>query len=94
MLAFKSAVDCGNAVKIGRAEAAVIDLLPAQYMCAESPDKIVELDGLLSEEETAMGVAKGQEDLLAVVNEVLQEAMDDGSLTKSFNDNMSNYTLE
>lgn len=38
------------------------------------------MEQLLTEEEMAMGVAKGNEDLLEVVNSVLQKAMDDGTV--------------
>jgi len=90
---FKSAIDAVNAVKSGNADCAVIDMLPAEYMTANS-DEIVLMEGLLSAEDTAMGVAKGHEDFLAVVNEVLDGIMKDGSLTESFNKHMENFSLE
>ena len=52
------------------------------------------MEGLLSEEDTAMAVAKGHEDLLALVNDTLKEIMDDGSLDASFDKHMENFTLE
>ena len=90
---FKSAIDAGNAVKSGNADCAVVDMLPAEYMTANSPE-IELMPELLSAEDTAMGVAKGQEDFLAVVNEVLHEAMDSGFLDESFDKHMQNFTLE
>lgn len=93
LMQFKSAIDAGNAVKTGNADCAIIDMLPAEYMTANSPE-IELMPELLSAEDTAMGVAKGHEDLLAVVNEVLQGIMDDGSLTESFNTHMKNFTLD
>lgn len=93
LLPFKSAIDAGNAVKSGNADCAIIDMLPAEYMTANSPE-IELMEGLLSEEETAMGVAKGQEDFLAVVNEVLEGIMADGSLQASFDKHMQNFSLE
>ena len=92
-LQFKSAIDAGNAVKSGNADCAVVDMLPAEYMTANSPE-IELMPELLSAEDTAMGVAKGQEDFLAVVNEVLHEAMDSGFLDESFDKHMQNFTLE
>ncbi len=92
ILAFKSAIDAGNAVKSGNADCAIIDMLPAEYMTANSAE-IELMDGLLSQEEIAMGVAKGEEDLLAVVNEVLEAAMEDGSLDESFAKHMENFVM-
>lgn len=92
ILSFKSAIDAGNAVKTGNADAAIIDLLPAEYMAANSSE-IVLMDDLLSAEDTAMGVAKGKEDLLAVVNETLKELMESGKLDQSFDFHMKNFEL-
>ncbi len=92
ILSFKSAIDAGNAVKSGNADCAIVDMLPAEYMTANSPE-IELMDELLSAEDTAMGVAKGHEDLLAVVNEVLEKAMEDGSLEASFDKHMENFEL-
>ena len=90
---FKSAIDAGNAVKSGNADCAVIDMLPAEYMTSNSPE-IELMPDLLSAEDTAMGVAKGQEDFLAIVNKVLHEAMDSGFLDESFDKHMQNFSLE
>ena len=93
-LAFKSAVEAGNAVANGQADAAIIDLLPAQYMVSQNSEAIALMDGLISEEETAMGVAKGHEDLLEVVNKVLQEALDSGYMDEIFAQHMESFSLE
>ena len=93
IMQFKTAIDAANAVKSGNADCAVIDMLPAEYLTSNS-DEINLMEGLLSAEDTAMGVAKGNEDLLAVVNEVLQGIMDDGSLQESFDAHMVNFSLE
>ncbi|MDD6188638.1 MAG: ABC transporter substrate-binding protein [Clostridiales bacterium] len=93
ILAFKSAIDAGNAVKSGNADCAIIDLLPAEYMTANS-DEIDLMEGLLSAEDTAMGVAKGHEDLLQFVNDCLTEIMESGSLDASFDSHMVNFSLE
>ena len=93
-LAFKSAVEAGNAVANGQADAAIIDLLPAEYMASQNTDKVYLMEGLISEEETAMGVAKGQEDFLAVVNEVLADAVESGYLQEIFDQHMASFSLE
>ena len=94
LLEFKSAVDASNAVKSGNADCAIVDMLPAEYLTTQSPDAIQLMPDLLSAEDTAMGVAKGHEDFLAVVNEVLETAMKDGFLDDSFNKHMENFSLE
>lgn len=94
LLEFKSAVDASNAVKSGNADCAIVDMLPAEYLTTQSPDAIQLMPELLSAEDTAMGVAKGHEDFLAVVNEVLETAMKDGFLDESFNKHMENFSLE
>ena len=82
-LAFKDANECATAVdgrKSGRGH-------PGQGACADAgngepgnPGTPETVEQLLTEEEMAMGVAKGNEDLLEVVNSVLQKAMDDGTV--------------
>lgn len=93
ILAFKSAIDAGNAVKSGNADCAILDLLPAEYMTANS-DEIVLMEDLLSAEDTAMAVAKGNSELLNFVNECLNELMESGSLDNSFNAHMENFSLD
>lgn len=93
ILAFKSAIDAGNAVKSGNADCAIIDLLPAEYMTANS-DEITLMEDLLSAEDTAMAVAKGNAELLNFVNECLTEIMESGALDASFDKHMENFSLE
>ena len=93
-LAFKSAVEAGNAVANGQADAAIIDLLPAEYIVSQNNEAIKLMDGLISEEETAMGVAKGHEDFLAVVNAVLTEAIESGYMDEIFDQHMQSFTLD
>ncbi|NJP40531.1 transporter substrate-binding domain-containing protein [Oscillospiraceae bacterium HV4-5-C5C] len=76
VLRFKSAVEAGNAVITGKADAAVIDEMTGQNVVNANPDDLTITDESLSHEQYAMAVAKGQEDLLAVVNEVLSEAVE------------------
>ena len=79
-LAFKNANECATAVMGGKADAAILDKVPAQTLAMANPDALETVEQLLTEEEMAMGVAKGNEDLLEVVNSVLQKAMDDGTV--------------
>ena len=93
-LQFKSAVEAGNAVANGQADCAIIDLLPAEYMVSQNPDAIALMDGLVSAEDTAMGVAKGHEDLLAVVDEVLTECIETGYVDEVFDYHMTSFSLD
>ena len=79
-LAFKNANECATAVMGGKADAAILDKVPAQTLAMANPDALETVEQLLTEEEMAMGVAKGNEELLEVVNSVLQKAMDDGTV--------------
>ena len=94
VLQFTKPVDAVNAVMSGNADAAIIDLLPAEAFVNEYPSEIKLLDGLLSEEVTAMGVQKGSDELLEVVNSVLQKSLDDGTFDTIFNKHMEKYTVE
>lgn len=80
ILRFKGAVEAGNAVKSGKADVAVIDQLTAQNVVNASPDELMLLDEPLSQEQYAMAVGKGGEDLLALVNEVLGKAVEEGKV--------------
>jgi ABC-type amino acid transport substrate-binding protein len=85
---YKSAVEAGNAVANGKADASIMDKLPAESMVKNSGGKLMLLDEMAAEEDTAMGIAKGKEDLVALVNEVLQEAIDSGALQASIDKHM------
>jgi ABC-type amino acid transport substrate-binding protein len=78
----------------GNADAAIIDLLPAEAFVNENPAKIKLMDGLLSEEQTAMGVQKNSDEFLALVNEVLQQSLDDGTFNAIYQKHMDKYVVE
>ena len=90
---FKNPVDAVNAVLSGNADAAIVDLLPAEAMSAANASELILMEGLLSEEETAMAVAKGQEDFLALVNQVLTKALADGTLDELFASHMAKFDV-
>lgn len=76
VLRFKDAVEAGNAVKTGKADVAVIDQMTAQNVVNASPDELELLGEALAQEQYAMAIGKDKPDLMAVVNKVLQEAVD------------------
>lgn len=93
VLPFKGMVEAGQAVVSGNADAAIIDVLPAEYIVKQNADKI-ELLGLISEEDIALGVAKGQEDFLVLINEVLKENMKNGTIDQQFDLHMASFDAD
>lgn len=73
VLQFKSAVEAGMNLANGKADAVIIDQKPAEAIVASQDGKLKMLDTKLTDEQYAFAVQKGQEDLLAVINQVLNE---------------------
>lgn len=80
VLRFKSAVDAGTAVTSGKADVAVIDEMTAKNVVAANDGQLILLEEPLGREQYAMAVKKGNAELLKVINEVLQEAVDAGQV--------------
>ena len=76
---FKTALDAAMALKTGKLDAVIIDELPARAIVANNTDlKVVE--NKLTEEDYAMAIAKGSDDLAAVINGVLEQLIADGTV--------------
>ena len=76
---FKTALDAAMALKAGKLDAVIIDELPARAIIAKNPElKIIE--NKLTEEDYAMAIAKGSDDLAAVINKVLDKMIADGQI--------------
>lgn len=74
-----------EALKSGKIQAVVVDKLPAQLIAKNSDNKLkaVELvyeDGSNTAESYAICVAKGNDSLLEVVNNVVKELLDEGKI--------------
>lgn len=80
VLRFKAITEAGNAVANNKADAAVMDIIPAQGIVANSNGALVLLDEQLTEEDMSMAVALGNQELLDVINGVLDAAMADGTI--------------
>jgi len=85
---YKGAVEAANAITNGKADACVMDKLPAESMVKNSDGALTLLEEMAAQEDTAMGIAKGKEDLVAFINEVLQEAIDSGAMQASVDKHM------
>lgn len=79
-LAFKNAVDCASTIIGGRADAAILDRTTIRTLVSAHPDELELVGEPLTEEQYVLGIAKGNEDFQAVVNKVLQQAIDDGTI--------------
>ena len=86
---FNNAPDAVVAMVNGRLDAVVIDELVAISLAKKNPGyKAIPLvdkngKGLDAPEEFGMIVAKGKEDLLNVINEVIDEMLKDGSMNEA-----------
>ena len=85
---YNNAPDAVVAMKAGQLEAVVIDKLVAMALASKNDMNCFEMlkkdgQGLAAPEEFGMIVAKGNEDLLAIVNEIINEMKQDGSYDKA-----------
>jgi arginine/lysine/histidine transporter system substrate-binding protein len=92
-LLFGGMVEAGLAVKNGNADASVMDMLTAQIIVANNPELVL-LETPVAKEETSMAVQKGNDSLLKVVNELLDELKADGTLQKWFDDHYDSLVIE
>ena len=68
-----------QALNNGQVDAVVIDNAPAQEFVAANPGLKI-LDTAYAQEDYAIGVAKGNTQLLDAINGALEELQDDGTL--------------
>ena len=85
---YNNAPDAVVAMKAGQLDAVVIDKLVAMALASKNDMDCFELlkkdgQGLAAAEEFGMIVAKGNEDLLAIVNEVIREMKQSGASEKA-----------
>ena len=73
VLQYKSATEAGLHLANGKADAIIIDQKPAEAIVAANDGKLKMLDTKLTDEQYAFAVQKGQDDLRAVINEVITE---------------------
>lgn len=72
VLTFKGMIEAGLAIKNGNVDAAIMDILPAQIIASQNNElKVVE--NMVENEEIAFAVGKGNESLLTLVNELIDE---------------------
>lgn len=94
VLRFKDAVAVGDAVRNDKADAAILDIKPAEGVVANSGGSLELLPDPVTREDTSMAVAKGNSELLAVVNKVLDAAIADGTVDERIQFHMDATTVE
>jgi len=78
VVAFKTANDAVAELKLGRVDCMILDSAPAQVFVAQNDDLMI-LEGIdTPTEEYGIAIKKDNEDLLAAVNELLAEIMENG----------------
>ena len=80
VLTFNTPIEAGTAVAGGKADVAIIDNLPAKSIAESSNGKLQVIEGFITEEPMAMGIAKNQEDLVEEIDKVLAAAVKDGTV--------------
>lgn len=87
VLKFKSALEAGMAVAQGKADALVVDEMPAKKIVENNSDKLKLLETPLTEESYAIAMAKGS-DLVEAVNATLKRLADEGKIEQFINTHM------
>jgi len=93
---YNSAADAAVAMNSGKVDVVVIDKLPAEIVAKQYENfKAIELvyaDGSNTEESYAVCVAKGNKELLEVVNKVIEKLINDGSIDQWIIDHTTKAT--
>ncbi|HOB19497.1 MAG TPA: transporter substrate-binding domain-containing protein, partial [Candidatus Atribacteria bacterium] len=80
VIRFMSPMEAVLDLKNSRIDAIVIDNLPAQYLVAQNPGLKILEEKAGEDEEYAMAVRKGDDDLKKVIDEVLEELIASGQI--------------
>ena len=81
---YNKGMDAVSDLIAGRIDAVVIDDFPAQKYVEKNSDKIAKLNDMLTSEQYAIAVKKGNTELVDLINETLKELKDSGDLQKIF----------
>ena len=82
-LAFNANADAKSALTTGKVDAWVVDNLTALEMVKEGEGLVI-LDEKMTEEPYAFAFAYGSEDLVAEINKILEELIEEGIIAKIF----------
>lgn len=81
---YNKGMDAVSDLIAGRIDAVVIDDFPAQKYVEKNSDKIAKPNDMLTSEQYAIAVKKGNTELTDLINETLKELKDSGDLQKIF----------
>ena len=76
LLQFKNAVECASALANGKADTAVLDNVAAASLVKTYDGQLKMLEEMVTQEDYALAVAKGHEDLVELANQVIAENAD------------------
>ncbi len=76
LLQFKNAVECAAALASGKADAAVLDSVAANSLVKTYNGQLKVLEEMVTQEDYAMAVAPGHEDLVEFANTVIEKNKD------------------
>ncbi|MBD5559535.1 MAG: transporter substrate-binding domain-containing protein [Clostridia bacterium] len=79
---YKSALEAALDLKNGRLDAVVIDLLPAENIAASNEDLVL-IDMASTDEQYAIAIEKNNEDLVEIINGVIAQLTEDGTIADS-----------
>ncbi|WP_283607552.1 transporter substrate-binding domain-containing protein [Faecalispora anaeroviscerum] len=79
---YNKGMDAVSDLIAGRIDAVVIDNFPAEKFVEKNSDKIAKLDDMLTNEQYAIAVKKGNTELTELINQTLKELKDSGDLQK------------
>jgi ABC-type amino acid transport substrate-binding protein len=87
---YTNAIEAAQDMLAGRMDAVVIDKLPAESIVNNNTGlkclELVYADGTKTDEEYAICIAKDNEDLLEVMNDVIQKLVDEGKIDEWVNE--------
>lgn len=86
---YNKGADAISDLVAGRIDAVVIDDFPAKKFVAKNADKLIKLNDALTVEHYAIGVKKGNAELVNTINGVLKEMKSSGELDKIINNHKS-----
>lgn len=89
VLRFKSGIEAGRAVATGKADALVIDELPAKKIVEKNSDTMELLPDVLTTESYAIEVSKDKPDLKEAINATLKRLNDEGKIDEFVTSHMA-----
>lgn len=91
---FDSYSKCVTALKGGQVDALTTDDIILAGFAEQDPGELKVVGETFSEENYGVGLTKGDDDLRAEINDLIEASFEDGAWEKAFNDNLGNSGYE